>query len=175
MITPASSLCNKLARITSALFLNATQVAAMKADLSAILTIDKDIAEYHQELKLIINLQKAVKVIHTNNTNYTWHIVSLKDNLKTANKTIRILQGLMITAPTLWAMELPNPPEYSGDRKVLPNFISKVYSKLAGERRHFSTINTNFATFIVTLRIMPRTKFNHTSKPTTFPWITSKP
>jgi hypothetical protein len=71
MMTPASSLSDKLARITSALFLNATQVAAMKADPSAILTIDKDIAEYRRELTLIIDLQKAVKVIHTNNTNYT--------------------------------------------------------------------------------------------------------
>jgi hypothetical protein len=71
MMTPASSLSDKLARITSALFLNATQVAAMKADPSAILTIDKDIAEYRRELKLIIDLQKAVKVIHTNNTKYT--------------------------------------------------------------------------------------------------------
>jgi hypothetical protein len=45
-------------------------VAAVKAHPSAILTIDKDIAEYHQELKLIIDLQKEVEVIHTNNMDY---------------------------------------------------------------------------------------------------------
>jgi hypothetical protein len=60
----------------------------MKADLSVILTIDDDIAEYHRELKVIIDLEKEVKVIHTNNTDYACHVVSLKDNLKTANKTI---------------------------------------------------------------------------------------
>jgi hypothetical protein len=88
MTSPASGLSNKLARITYALFLNATQAAAMKADLSAILTIDDDIAEYHRELKLIVNLQKEVEVICTNNTDYAQHVVSLEDDLKTTNKTI---------------------------------------------------------------------------------------
>jgi hypothetical protein len=138
MMTPASGPSAKLAQITSALFLDAAQAAAIKADPSAILTIDKDIAEYHRELKLIIDLQKEVKVIHTNNTDYAWWVVSLEDDLKTTNKKIQILQGLMKTAPTLRAIELPHPPEYSGDRKELPNFISKVRSKFAGENRHFS-------------------------------------
>jgi hypothetical protein len=70
MMTPASGLSNKLAQITSALFLNAEQAAAVKADPSAILTIDEDIEEYYQELKLIIHLQKEVQVIHTNNMDY---------------------------------------------------------------------------------------------------------
>jgi hypothetical protein len=59
-------------------------------------------------------------------------------DLKTSNKTIRSLQGLTTTTPTLRAIELPHPPEYSGDRKELPNVISKVHSKLAGENGHFS-------------------------------------
>jgi hypothetical protein len=70
MTTPASGLSDKLAWITSALFLDAAQAATVKLDPSAILTIDEDIAEYHQELKLIIDLQKEVEVIHTNNTDY---------------------------------------------------------------------------------------------------------
>jgi hypothetical protein len=70
MTTPASGLSDKLAWITSTLFLNTAQGAAIKADPSAILTIDEDITEYHRELKLIIDLQKEVKVIHTNNTDY---------------------------------------------------------------------------------------------------------
>jgi hypothetical protein len=90
MMTPASGLSDKLARITAALFLNTSQAATMKADLSMILTIDEDIAEYHWELKLIIDLQKEVQVIHTDNTDYAWHIVSLEDDRKTTNKTIRI-------------------------------------------------------------------------------------
>jgi hypothetical protein len=138
MMTPASGLSDKLAWITSALFLDPAQVATVKADPSAILAIDEDIAEYHRELKLIIDLQKVVQVIRTNNTNYAHRVASLEDDLKTTNKTIRILQGLMTNAPTLRAIELPHPPEYSGDRKELPNFISKVHSKLAGENGRVS-------------------------------------
>jgi hypothetical protein len=138
MMTPASGLSDKLARITSALFLDPAQVATVKADPSVILAIDEDIAEYHRELKLIIDLQKVVQVIRTNNTDYAHRVVSLEDDLKTTNKTIRILQGLMTNAPTLRAIELPHPPEYSGDRKELPNIISKVRSKLAGENGRVS-------------------------------------
>jgi hypothetical protein len=89
-------------------------------------------------LKLIIDLQKELQGIHTNNTDYARHVVSLEDDLKTANKTIRILQGLITNAPTLRAIELPHPPEYCGDTKELPNFISKVHSKLVGENGRFS-------------------------------------
>jgi hypothetical protein len=71
MTTPASGPSDKLAQITSALFVDAAQVAGMKADPSAILTIDKDIAEYYRELKFIVNLQTEVQVIHTNNMDYT--------------------------------------------------------------------------------------------------------
>jgi hypothetical protein len=123
MMTPASGPSDQLARITSALFLNATQVVAVKADPSAILTIDEDIEEYHRELKLIIDLQQEVQVIHTDNMDYARGIATLEDDLKTTNKTIPILQGLMTNAPTLRAIELPHPPEYSGDRKELPNVI----------------------------------------------------
>jgi hypothetical protein len=99
--TPASGPSNKLAQITSALFLDTAHAATIKADPSAMLTIDKDIAEYCRELKLIIDLQKEVEVICTNNTEYARCIVSLQDELKTANKTIQILQGVMTNAPTL--------------------------------------------------------------------------
>jgi hypothetical protein len=138
MTTPTSGPSDKLARITYALFLDAAQAAAVKADPSAILTIDEDIAEYHRELKLIIDLQKEVQVIRTNIADYARRVVSLEDDLKTANKTIRILQGLTTNAPTLRAIKLPHPPEYSRDRKELPNIISKVRSKLAGENGRFS-------------------------------------
>jgi hypothetical protein len=70
MMTPTSRPSDKLAQITCTLVLDTPQVAAMKADPSAILTIDEDIAEYHRELKLIIDLQKEVQVIHTDNTDY---------------------------------------------------------------------------------------------------------
>jgi hypothetical protein len=138
MTTPASGPSDKLAQITSTLSLNAAQAATMKANPLVILTIDKDIKENCRELKLIVNLEEEVEAIHTNNTDYAQRVVSLEDDLKTGNKTIQILQGLMTTAPTLQAIELPHPPEYSGDRKELLRFISKVHSKLAGENGHFS-------------------------------------
>jgi hypothetical protein len=47
MMTPASGPSDKLARITSALFLNTAQAATVIVDPSAILTIDEDIEEYH--------------------------------------------------------------------------------------------------------------------------------
>jgi hypothetical protein len=56
VMTPASGLPDTLPRITSAPFLNATQAASMKADLLVILTINEDIKEYYQELKLIVDL-----------------------------------------------------------------------------------------------------------------------
>jgi hypothetical protein len=90
-MTPASGPSDKLARITSALFLHAAQVAAVKADPSAIIIIDEDIDEYRWELKLIINLQKEVQVIHTDNMDYTRCIGTLQGDLQTTNKTIRIL------------------------------------------------------------------------------------
>jgi hypothetical protein len=54
LMTPVSGLSDKLARITSTVCLNATKAAAVKVDTSAILTIDDDIEEYHQELKLLL-------------------------------------------------------------------------------------------------------------------------
>jgi hypothetical protein len=60
IITPGSGPFHKLAWITSALFLNTTQVATVKAGPSVILTIDKDIKEYYYKLKLIIDPQKEV-------------------------------------------------------------------------------------------------------------------
>jgi hypothetical protein len=71
MMTPISGLSNKPPQITSTLFLNTAQVAAIKADLSVMLTIDEDIEEYYRELKLIVDLQEEVKAIYTNNTDCT--------------------------------------------------------------------------------------------------------
>jgi hypothetical protein len=56
IIIPASGLSDKLSQITSALFLNTTQVDTVKANPLAILIINKDIEEYYWELKLIIDL-----------------------------------------------------------------------------------------------------------------------
>jgi hypothetical protein len=50
-------------------------------DPSAILTIDEDIEEYHKEIKLIIDLQKEIQVIHTDNMDYARCIGTLEGNL----------------------------------------------------------------------------------------------
>jgi hypothetical protein len=140
MMTPASGPSDTLPQITCALFLNAAQAAAIKADPLVTLTIDEDIEEYHRELKLFIDLQKEVQVIRTDNTDYTECIVSLEDDLKTTNKTIRILQGLMTIALTLRAIELPHPPQilagengrFSDDQHKLPY----VYGYLKGNSQN---------------------------------------
>jgi hypothetical protein len=65
----------------------------VKVDLWVILTIDEDITEYHRELKLIVDLQKEVKVIHTNNTDYAQHIVSLEDVGMASGELDCLMQG----------------------------------------------------------------------------------
>jgi hypothetical protein len=173
--TPTSGPCDKLVSITSALFLNATQVAAVKADISGILKIDDDIEEYCRELKLFIDLQKEIQVIRTDSMDYTRHIGILEGDLQTANKTIHILQGLMTNALTVRAIVLRYPPEYSWDRQELPN-VSRRSIQNYQERTVTSwTTNRSFAIFIVTLRVTPRTKFNHMSKTLKVPWRISKP
>jgi hypothetical protein len=47
MMTPASGPSDKFVRVTSTVFLNAAQAAAVKADTLVILKIDDDIEEYH--------------------------------------------------------------------------------------------------------------------------------
>jgi hypothetical protein len=91
IMTPTSGPSDKLVRITSAVSVNAAEAASVKVDTSAILKIDDDIEEYHWELKLIIDLQKEIQVICTNNTDYARHIGILEGDLQTTNKTIRIL------------------------------------------------------------------------------------
>jgi hypothetical protein len=68
---------------------------------------------------------------------YACNMRILEDNLQTANKTSQILKGLTTNTPTLRAMKLHHTPEYSRDRKDLPNIISKVHSKLVGENGYF--------------------------------------
>jgi hypothetical protein len=62
MMTPVSGPSDKLAQITSTLFLNTAQAAAVKGDPSVMLTIHEDIEEYHRELKLIVNLRMNLKL-----------------------------------------------------------------------------------------------------------------
>jgi hypothetical protein len=138
MMTPVCGPSDELVRVTSTLFLNATKAATLKVDTSAILNIHDNIKEYCHQLKSIIDLQNEIQVIHTNNTDYAQCTGILEGHLQTTNKNIRILPGLMTNALTLWPIECPHPPKYSGDRKELPNVISKVHLKLAGEKGHFS-------------------------------------
>jgi hypothetical protein len=123
--------------MTSTLFLNATQVGTVKVDVSVILIIDDNIEQYHWELQLLIDLQKELYTARDDNTDFTCHIGAVEKHLEMANRTIRLLQNLTTNTLTLQAIELSHPPKYSGDRKEVLNFISKVHLKLVGENSHF--------------------------------------
>jgi hypothetical protein len=138
MIPPIPALSNKLLQITSALILNTTQVAAIIAGILVILAIDNNIEEYYWELLLLFNMQKDLQATLKDNIDYIYHISILENNPKMANKTIQILQNLITNTLTLYTIELPYPPKYSGDRKELPNCITKVHLKLIGENSQFS-------------------------------------
>jgi hypothetical protein len=70
MMTLTLQMSYKLDKITSVLLLNATEVATMKANTTAILKIDDDIEEYHRELQLILDVQKQIQIICTDDTHY---------------------------------------------------------------------------------------------------------
>jgi hypothetical protein len=78
-----------------------------------------------------------ISIYLSNNIDYAQYIGILEGNLQTTHITIQILQGLIINALTLHAIKLPYPPEYSRDRKELPNFILKVSLRLVGENSYF--------------------------------------
>jgi hypothetical protein len=83
----------------------------------------------------LTDLHTELEESQKDNSDYANRIAELERDLASANTTIRILQAAVnhTSIPTAKPIELPHPPEFSGDRKELLNFISKVHSKLAGE------------------------------------------
>jgi hypothetical protein len=124
--------------IISALFLNSVQVAAVKKDPSNILVVADNITSYRRNMQTLSDLCTELENSQKDNSYYAKRIGDLERDLDTANGTIRLLQKLATHTLTLRTIELPHPPEFSGDCKKLPNFIAKVRSKLAGENARFT-------------------------------------
>jgi hypothetical protein len=87
----------------------------------------------------LINLCAELEESQKDNSDYASQIGDLERDLTSVNTTIRMLQAAAnhTSLPTVKPIELPHPPEFSGDCKELLNFISKVHSKLAGESSYY--------------------------------------
>jgi hypothetical protein len=142
MMKPASGLSAKMPNnaseeIASVLILTTTQKQQVLDDpmvLTKNIVLDY-VANYKQDQQWLIDLCTRLEESQKDNSDYANWIAELKHNLASANTTIHILQAAInhTSIPTAKPIELPHPPELSGDCKELLNFISKVYSKLAGE------------------------------------------
>jgi chromosome segregation ATPase len=88
----------------------------------------------------LIDLHTKLEESQKDNSDYANQIAELKHDLTSANTTIRILQAAVnqTSIPTAKPIELPYPPEFSGDHKELLHFISKVRSKLTGESSQYT-------------------------------------
>jgi hypothetical protein len=93
------------------------------------------VANYKQDQQWLIDLHTELEESQKDNSDYANRIAEVKHDLASANTIICILQAAVnhTSIPTAKLIELPYLPEFSGDHKELLNFISKVYSKLAGE------------------------------------------
>jgi hypothetical protein len=93
------------------------------------------VANYKWDQQQLIDLHTEPEQSQKDNSDYPNWITKLKCNLASANTTIYILQAAVnqSSIPTAKPIELPQPPDFSGDHTELLNFISKVYSKLPGE------------------------------------------
>jgi hypothetical protein len=97
--------------------------------------IPDHVENYKWDQQLLIDLHAELAESQKDSSDYASWIADLERDLTSVNTTIRILQAaanhtsLRIAKP----IELRYPPEFSGDHKELLNFISKVYSKHAGE------------------------------------------
>jgi hypothetical protein len=89
-------------------------------------------------MQTLADLHIELREAQQDNLDYTRQIETLEQNLETANCTIRLLQALPNHAAIAKPIELPHPPEFSGECKDLLNFISKVRSKLSGESARYT-------------------------------------
>jgi hypothetical protein len=87
----------------------------------------------------LIDLHAELAESQKDNSDYASQIANLEHDLTSANTTIHMLQGTAnhTSLPIAKPIELPYPPELSGDCKELLNVISKVHSKLAGESSYY--------------------------------------
>jgi hypothetical protein len=83
---------------------------------------------YKCDQQLSINLCAELEESQKDNSDYASGIADLEHALASGNTTIHISQATAnyTTLPMVKPIELPHPPEFSGDRKELLNVISKV-------------------------------------------------
>jgi hypothetical protein len=98
------------------------------------------VANYKRDQQRLIDLHTELEESQKDNSDYANQIAELECDLASANTTIHILQAAVnqTSIPTAKLIELPHPPEFSGDRKELLNFISKVCSKLTEESSQYT-------------------------------------
>jgi hypothetical protein len=102
--------------------------------------IPDHVANYKQDQQRLIDLRTELEESQKDNSDYANQIAELEHDLASANTTIHILQAAVnqTSIPTAKPIELPHPPEFSGDHKELLNVISKVRSKLTGESSQYT-------------------------------------
>jgi ribosomal protein L29 len=127
--------------IPSVLILTAAQKQQVLDDPTVLTKniVPDHVANYKRDQQRLTDLRTELEESQKDNSDYANRIAELKRDLASANTTIRILQAAVnhTSIPTAKPIELPHPPEFSGDRRKLLNCISKVCSKLAGESSRY--------------------------------------
>jgi hypothetical protein len=127
--------------IASVLILTAAQKQQVLDDPTVLTKniIPDHVENYKRDQQRLTDLHAELAEAQKDNSDYASRIADLERDLTSANTTIRMLQAAVnhTSLPTAKPIELPHPPEFSGDRKELLNFISKVRSKLAGESSRY--------------------------------------
>jgi hypothetical protein len=127
--------------IASVLILTAAQKQQVLDDRTVLTKniVPDHVANYKRDQQRLTDLHTELEESQKDNSDYANRIAELERDLASANTTICILQAAVnhTSIPTANPIELPHPPEFSGDHKELLNFISKVCSKLAGESSRY--------------------------------------
>jgi septal ring factor EnvC (AmiA/AmiB activator) len=122
--------------IASILILTATQKQEVLNDPTVLSRnfIPHHVKTYKQNQQLLIDLHAKLAESQKDNSDYASQIADLERDLASVNTTIHMLQAAAnhTSLPIAKPIELPRPPEFSGDCKELLNIISKVRSKCAG-------------------------------------------
>jgi hypothetical protein len=132
---------NTSEEIASVLILTAAQKQQVLDDPTVLTKniVPDHVANYKWDQQRLIDLRTELEESQKDNSDYANRIAELERDLASANTTIWILQAAVnhTSIPTAKPIELPQPPEFSGDRRELLNFISKVRSKLTGESSRY--------------------------------------
>jgi hypothetical protein len=127
-------------KVVVALYLNEAERLEVEQDPTKIKLVRNAVKEYERDCQLRDDLRAELTEARKDNSLYAQRITDLERDLESANASVRLLQALTKNGPlpNTRPIELPHPPEFSGERKELLNFISKVRSKLAGDSSRFT-------------------------------------